>query len=779
MDEKEKEDSQKIQITDFRDNLMNKFNDQNIKDFTFEEVSEKEKYLPILLTIKKIQLYAKSENYKKDIVDFNFDDFFKDCIDKVELKDIQLIDKIFEKQIKSDIYKKNVEPINLLIKKFYEQKNLVSFTTLVENLSKVPSVLKMLDFLFPYKEFYYTPISNVCLLMNLIVNLAKASINFSLKIGNKEIKFEMNKSSQTRIHCVFCINKNYLLDIGTSIYCKQKEKEKSPTLLFSISAEKLTDLIYIALCTLIKEKKIDKVTDKEIVTKINEAYRKFQERPKVDSDSFQFNHYFRSNKSSLFGKAWSLVYNLNDNMLSFVSTFCYPLEKSLLDLAKALYDIVEPSLIEEIVKLCYSMKEFCNSDSILWKIHTNQFVFDKTCLDDYADAIKREKGILDKVFSQNIQLDPSLKSKILDTLAKVDKEIEGYIIDDIKDKEKREKIEQLHKLKVKLTNLKTNDTKILCIQDDLLQYINKYTDNDNLELTEAILKDISQKINSSEDPTKEKKKQIQKDENRIEWPDYLIKEDQKIDTESTKLLDIIIWYSKIINSFEFIKKDIKANVLKGINKLNEFTEMKNISTLLLDITKGDNIKGNNFYFSEENLKIIYGTINAYFIYKMIQSEIFGKLWEIDSFFNEFALRKEIKDPYFISKTISYANDLENSFRVHIPKILCTDFFFLFLNVVKNNEKEQKSFELGPLLQEYKCNSLISYLKLMVDDLLLRGKYLTATSIMEEISKYLYIHYISSKENAKPENFGTIDMINEKINETKEQLNKENPKENET
>ena len=48
------------------------------------------------------------------------------------------------------------------------------------------------------------------------------------------------------------------------------------------------------------------------------------------------------------------------------------------------------------------------------------------------------------------------------------------------------------------------------------------------------------------------------------------------------------------------------------------------------------------------MQIIYGSLNAYLIYKLYKQEKTSFLWEIGEYINHFIKREEITEPYFIS-----------------------------------------------------------------------------------------------------------------------------------
>lgn len=52
----------------------------------------------------------------------------------------------------------------------------------------------------------------------------------------------------------------------------------------------------------------------------------------------------------------------------------------------------------------------------------------------------------------------------------------------------------------------------------------------------------------------------------------------------------------------------------------------------------------------------------------INIEKISFLWEIYKYINDFKNRKEINEPYFISKVDDYLNSLDDKFVLNLPKI---------------------------------------------------------------------------------------------------------------
>ena len=190
-------------------------------------------------------------------------------------------------------------------------------------------------------------------------------------------------------------------------------------------------------------------------------------------------------------------------------------------MAYILNQIIEPKYIEPILNLCESMKEFCSKNSILWQIQINQFSPEQSKAPLYNIAIKRERSIVEEIFSQEIQFNDDIKADLTSCLEEAQKKIDELIINDEKDEKLRRMKEKLHENKNKLNNEKPTDNKILILKNQLSAYISQYSENMQIILTEEIINDITEKVNRFIELAKHTK--VVKEENHIDWPDCLVK----------------------------------------------------------------------------------------------------------------------------------------------------------------------------------------------------------------------------------------------------------------
>ena len=387
------------------------------------------------------------------------------------------------------------------------------------------------------------------------------------------------------------------------------------------------------------------------------------------------------------------ILNFDTEFLNYIKDFSYQIEKHLINLADELNQLIEPKYIKPFLNLCESMKEFCSNNSILWKIHAGDFNLESSIASSYDTAIKREKKLIDSIFKQEIQFKKDIKNDFENLFNEAEEKIQDLILKNEKDKNLNKLKQKLSENKKKLNNVKNIDNKINTLKNQLIEYINYYSENQKT-LTQEILNDITEKVKhfialSKQTDIKDKKK--------IDWPDCLIKLPNINEASNTSKLDILIWYSKIVKELKDIDKDIKNNLLKCIMNLNENQENLPIINLLMNINidKISNI-------DRKNKQIIYGSLNAYFIYKLYRQESTSFLWNIEEYIKTFKNREEINDPYFISKVDDYIKSLADEFFLYIPKFKKSDFLFLFINVVKNDYKGNRDYKLGPLLSEFNC-----------------------------------------------------------------------------
>jgi MoxR-like ATPase len=682
--------------------------------------------------------------------------------------------EIFSGNIKSCLFENNLTILTSCIVEFFSTKNMLSFKKLLNILKYNPHLFKLMDLVFPYKHFSDSILNNVTFLMDLFSKLYLAGINFKVTVDNAEFLFQSSKKIM-RMICYFNISHKFLIDIN-SRFERILTKDGKPTILFKIIPKLIKDpnkdyisynyYMYTTILNIIQKKKEDTINENETKKLISECLNnKSSSIPKLEKNQepFYISRFINSNdKTSLFGKCWGCVLNFNDNFLKYIKYFCNTIERHLINLADILNKIIEPIYIDPILNLCESMKEFSKPNSILWQISTKQFKPEPSKANIYNELIKKEKAIVDNVFNQEIQFNENIKADFQSCFGEAQKEIDKLILIDVKDEKERKIKEKLQKNKIKLDNVQTKDNKIKIVKNQLSAYISQYSENTSL-LTEEVVNDITEKVDHFIELSKQK--EIAKEENLIDWPDSLVKQSAPNETDNIIRLEILLWYSKIMKEIKFIDSDIKNNLLKSVMKLNENNEILPIINLLMNMNDGKISD-----IDKKNQQIIFGTLNAIFIYKLYKQEKTAFLWDMGDYINSFKRREEINDPYFISKVDDNIKSLEDKFFLYVPKFKKSDLLFLFINVTKNDYQGNREYKLGPLLEEFRCSQVIAGLNPMVDKLLSSDNNKTILEIIDDIAKVIYLNYLN--RDGKEEDLKSHEQILESLKNIKFICNKQ-------
>jgi len=203
-----------------------------------------------------------------------------------------------------------------------------------------------------------------------------------------------------------------------------------------------------------------------------------------------------------------------------MKTFINPIEVKLINLANYLYKIINPKYIGSILNLSESMKQFCQKNSILWRISTAQFNPEKSKANIYNNLIKKEKCILDSIFNQNIQLNENIKADFKECLRIAQEKIDALILLDVKDENEKKIKEKLQENRNKLNSITPKNDEMLIVKNELTEYISQFTENLD-SLTEKDVNDIEIKIDQFIELSK--KKEAANKDNLIDWPDNYIK----------------------------------------------------------------------------------------------------------------------------------------------------------------------------------------------------------------------------------------------------------------
>ena len=717
----------------------------------------------ILKDIQKYKLLTSEQYIKRKIYD---NELLQIEELKVPLSRLHLYekfikdDKIFSGNIKSCLFDDNLIDLTSCIAELYLRKNILSFKKLMQILKLNPYLFELMDLIFPYKHFSNTILHNITYLIDLFTKLYLAKINFKVIVDNNEFLFQLSTNA-TKMICYFYINQKFLIDINSNLERILTKGEK-PSILFKIIPQLIKDpskdyiaynnYMYTTILNIIQNKKENTINKEEVLLQISKCQKNnlnLTLELDKNKESFFISRFINiNNESSLFGICWGLVLNFNDSFLKYIKVFCSTIERKLINLAYILNKIIEPKYIESIFNICQLMKEFSNPSSVLWQINADQFTPEPSKAYLYNKSIKIEKQIIDKVFKQEIKFNENIKADFLSCLEKAQKKLDKLTLINIKDEKERKIKEKLYETKEKLYEAKTDDCITLIVKNTLLEYICQFSENTSL-FNQEIINDITEKVNIFIGLLNQKK--TCKEKNFINWPDSLVKQQIHNETDDIIILKILLWYSKIVKEIIFIDSDIKNNLIEGILKLKEYNELLPIINLLIDMNNEKIIN-----IDKKTKQIIFGTLNAIFIYKLFKKEKISFLWDIGNYINNFIKREEINDSYFISLVDDNIKTLGDKFLLYVPKFKKIDLLFLFINVTKNDYQGNREYKLGPLLEEFNCHSIIPKLAPMIDKLLSSENNNTIIEIMNEIAKVTYLDNLN--DFGKEEELKSYDSI---------------------
>ena len=192
-------------------------------------------------------------------------------------------------------------------------------------------IYKILELIFPYDKFYRNINKNIVYWINLIIRFHKIK---------RKIEFQIQKE-------------NFIFDFNNDLL---SENHFSPKLIFKDNNDsfELTDESYISI-----KKKNDKREKKKYLNKINNGQSftinfynyclSFSKNPNEFFDESKDNNYIIKNienefldkcfsikslfteKSSLIGKIWSIIYNLKKEIIDYCIEFSLDIERQLLE----------------------------------------------------------------------------------------------------------------------------------------------------------------------------------------------------------------------------------------------------------------------------------------------------------------------------------------------------------------------------------------------------------------------------------------------------------------
>lgn len=651
-----------------------------------------------------------------------------------------------------------------LIMNLYTKKNLNCFENIIKFLNEHPNLFNFIKIIFPFKKYYsFLSIRFISYWILLIMKLYNNNLAFNIKIKEKNYSFNL---SNNKLSAHFIFNNKFQIEEGSSIFSKNEK-------VFAIDKGKKSQLdkwsyIFFYILNGLIENNSSKIELKKVLDLTKEGIKKYENSKKIDANfkSFKLSNFFEeNNKSSLLGKAWSIVYNCNKtDLMDYFNIFSYPLESNLINLCLNIFELIEFKYLDDIISITKKMEDFCSKGSLLWQIHTNEFKPDKAKIDYYKTQIKIEEDTLNIILNQKIKIGKQVSDELKKLLIDVKSKIEKIIEDNEKDITKKKFLTKKNEIKKLLDSIKSKEAFINSTKIDFLNMIDNIKDDD---LTENTLERLEKNTKFLVNLEKNIFKKV--NEKKINWNCFVKTEPEEKKSKNLIILELIIWFSKIISIINWMHESLSERLMEGILKLNSYPELKNITIFLLNIQESKEF-GN--CFSQENLFILYSTINSFFLMKVLNSNLINEFFNLNEFINSFQKRIKFNedDFYFVNYVKNCSEELPDDFKVFLPKIQPYDIFYLFLNILKNNgENRHENFALGPMLNKFEKSQTKSKLISMFKDIK-EMKYNKMVDCIIDVSIILFNNIFDAEKNINRNKDEIINIYNERLKNNQDSLN---------
>ena len=659
-------------------NLLNDF-EKNIDEGNFEQLLDFSEFIyscldipfryiyELIDSIEKTKEKVEKKNfkgiYKPLYIFLNYFNELKESYEKEngtnllkkKIKDLTfpkiIILRLFEDLIKNNYF--SGECLDLLydninynildsILKLYKENNISNLIQFFELIICNTKYLKDILKIFPYLAFKKTKFKLLNRIMESISDsLNNNNINLSIKIDNKQ--YELKQGGKIKILLDLNINNhNELILTETTIFSETihfKYKD-NPEHIFNLC--KNYSNVEDKLSKILESDSYESNFELKNNTYKKEEYTNF------------FNRFFKK-ENNLLIYIWSLIF-LDNKIISeeYLTLFCkdsFNIEinifKICLNLYKQLINNTKDyeQKIKEIIDINNKLNNSIKDINILYNLSFNNNYIEK-----YKDLeekknikirINNELEIINKLKELNISDIFDQYRKLLNKeLDKISNEIEYIEIENYKE------------------NIISNLNEKNNLENELKENISKsIKSKDNIEDLKPF-EDLIKKYNNNE-----KKKSLKKsiyDKNIF----------NKSYNKDIKLIELLIKYSEIIETFEEIKK--KENKLNNIEKLNELIDSKYIDLFLEYISEPKSAK------NKEYNKIIEATVLSMFLKEVISQNLEQNLINIKNLLNNLY---DIKN-YNIIDEKWCETCLNNKYNpiIYIPKLNNLSFGYLFIRI---------------------------------------------------------------------------------------------------
>ena len=620
--------------------------------------------------------------------------------------------------------------------------------------------IKLIDKLFPYCNFKNKiEYKLICHFIPIIIKLNEAKNNFNIKINGSNYKFIYNNKMD--FIPTFSFNNDYnkiLLGIGTKLQfgditnLQPKELKKS---IFEFSTDSVSDKeLYkdsLMFCYLsekcIEDKIIKRKGLKKYLDNFDDDYIIIDS--KLKSEKIYLNDFYLEDKGTMISKLWNLLYFIKDkNLFKMIKNILNIVESKILDIIEKLFDELNFNDIELYINFTRKMTNFCNRNSMLWKIIFSINLFEKNETKEEAIEIKQkiieEKEYISNIFQLKNIWSNSEYIKILDDgLNYINKKI--YELE--KDKEKSIIKNKISDLIQKLNKADYKEESMKKTKESIVGNLkNIEPTKENLANCESIVSEFLNSLNIA-----------QQDIRNLVWPLYIptLENNYKITENYSKFFNCLIWYSEMA----FLLENYVNNKIHNINLIFD-KYYKNGLGLISDFLV-NKITNKKQVTSKETEKL-FSMIKMNFLNKLIENNCYENIIAMKKIFND------LKDRYFLNEedykwifdiSIKYPID----FQIIFPKFENpNDLLFLFLSITEN----PSIYKYGPIKIGEKDNELI-------DELVENFGNNSYQECANKIAKAIYHVYVNKTDKLFDNNDQLKSYFEEKITEYNGKIEKIN------
>ena len=613
-----------------------------------------------------------------------------------------------------------------LIGEMVEKPEMNSFINLIKYIfdkkDSIKDIKRYIEIFIPYYKFMDTKLEDLNVWLPLIMKCFVKKQSFKICFSNNiEFKYDSENDNQNfkKLYFYFTQSELYLskyskyeikLKETHSLIIEDEKKEKYIIRLFHIVNDVLDE-------ERISDKRLEKI-EKECKNRGDFTKDKRDEKESRHK-FFKISDLFEQSKSISVGKFWMIIFNMSDKS---VQSFCKLLtnyEKNLFNLFLRFFNNDKKESLDKFIEFINSLSFYSDNLAILNLEADEKYVSrkikrfedsknkdaDKGKLEDFNNTVLKVEG--KKFKAINYFTDEIERDKIVKIYEKYIQNIEDIFIADKETKERNKLKKDFNDLSyhIKKLQIKNTNNNLYNYKKSLLEQINSSIQNEEFDKEE-----YEMYKNKYEQLKKLNQNAINYTNNieyNIKWP-LLTKDKNQEKSKTTLFLEKLIWYSKIKNAIDNIRKykQNKDENFKYVLKLQEFEEMKYASNLIIST---DEIIDGEF-------DLIYATLNSHYILKMIKNHLeqylfncpkeINKILENNLLLNDKDVTNK-NDYYFIREK---EKEIENDFLIQIPQLKPKDIVLLYMQFGAKNKKtrDYEPYE-GPILKQISYGRILDVL----------------------------------------------------------------------